>query len=228
MRRPLTPSSRPSRSACRMDRRAASPSRMSIGSPISWRCICARSLASRPAIASRIQMPNCLAYPIAVFGVLKAGLVMVNTNPLYTPPEMVHQFADSGAIGLIVIDLFATRSPRSLPKTAIQTVMVVTHCRSAAAVKRARRARRAEICEEDDPPITFAHVTFRAGAGRRARDRIATGADPQGLRARARPRQHRRAAIHRRHHRRREGRRRSRTAISSPTSSRASRCGSRC
>ena len=49
-----------------------------------------------------IQMPNCLAYPIAVFGILKAGLVMVNTNPLYTTAEMVHQFTDSGAAGLIV------------------------------------------------------------------------------------------------------------------------------
>ena len=54
-----------------------------------------------------IQMPNCLAYPVVVFGALKAGLVMVNTNPLYTPPEMAHQFADSGAAGLVTIDLFA-------------------------------------------------------------------------------------------------------------------------
>src|SRR5215213_9708483 len=56
-----------------------------------------------------LQMPNCLAYPIAVFGCLKAGLVMVNTNPLYTPVEMTHQFADSGAVGLIAIDIFAKK-----------------------------------------------------------------------------------------------------------------------
>ena len=48
-----------------------------------------------------LLMPNCLAYPIAVFGCLKAGLVMVNTNPLYTVPVMVHQFNDSGAVGLV-------------------------------------------------------------------------------------------------------------------------------
>jgi non-ribosomal peptide synthetase component F len=48
-----------------------------------------------------IQMPNCLAYPVVVFGALKAGLVMVNTNPLYTPPEMAHQFTDSGSVGLV-------------------------------------------------------------------------------------------------------------------------------
>jgi long-chain acyl-CoA synthetase len=39
-----------------------------------------------------VQMPNCLAYPIVAFGVFKAGLVLVNTNPLYTAPEMIHQF----------------------------------------------------------------------------------------------------------------------------------------
>src|SRR5262245_56845476 len=63
-----------------------------------------------------LQMPNCLAYPVAVFGILKAGLVMVNTNPLYTVPEMVHQFADSGAVGLVAIDLFAPKVQEALPK----------------------------------------------------------------------------------------------------------------
>src|SRR5829696_5119548 len=72
-----------------------------------------------------IQMPNCLAYPIAVFGTLKAGLVMANTNPLYTTAEMVHQFTDSGAVGLIAIDLFATKVAEVLPKTSIRTVVVV-------------------------------------------------------------------------------------------------------
>ena len=49
----------------------------------------------KPGDRVAIQMPNCLAYPIAVFGTLKAGLVMANTNPLYTTAEMVHQFTDS-------------------------------------------------------------------------------------------------------------------------------------
>ena len=71
-------------------------------------------------------MPNCLPYPIVVFAALKAGLVMVNTNPLYTPPEMAHQFADSGSVGLITIDLFAEKVREVLPKTAIRTVVVVT------------------------------------------------------------------------------------------------------
>src|SRR6187549_1641462 len=72
-----------------------------------------------------IQMPNCLAYPIVVFGTLKAGLVMANTNPLYTTAEMSHQFSDSGAVGLVVIDLFAPKVAEVLPKTSIKTVIVV-------------------------------------------------------------------------------------------------------
>jgi long-chain acyl-CoA synthetase len=72
-----------------------------------------------------VQMPNCLAYPIVAFGVLKAGLVLVNTNPLYTATEMIHQFKDSGAKALVVIDMFADRLPDVLPKTAIETVVTV-------------------------------------------------------------------------------------------------------
>lgn len=72
-----------------------------------------------------VQMPNCLAYPIVAFGVFKAGLVLVNTNPLYTPSEMIRQFADSGAKALVVIDMFADRLPEVLAKTQIETVVTV-------------------------------------------------------------------------------------------------------
>jgi long-chain acyl-CoA synthetase len=71
-------------------------------------------------------MPNCLAYPIAVFGCLKAGLVMVNTNPLYTVTEMAHQFADSGAVGLVAIDVFANKVAEALPTTSIKTTVLVS------------------------------------------------------------------------------------------------------
>jgi len=53
-----------------------------------------------------IMMPNCLQYPVAIFGVLRAGLVVVNTNPMYTPRELKHQLADSGASVLLVMDNF--------------------------------------------------------------------------------------------------------------------------
>ena len=72
-----------------------------------------------------VQMPNCLSYPIVAFGIFKAGLVLVNTNPLYTPSEMIHQFSDSGAKALVTIDMFADRLPKVLPSTSIKSVVTV-------------------------------------------------------------------------------------------------------
>ena len=53
-----------------------------------------------------IMMPNCLQYPIATFGILRAGLTVVNTNPMYTARELKHQLVDSGATVLFVLDNF--------------------------------------------------------------------------------------------------------------------------
>jgi long-chain acyl-CoA synthetase len=72
-----------------------------------------------------VQMPNCLSYPIVAFGIMKAGCVLVNTNPLYTASEMVHQFSDSQAKVLVIIDMFADRLPEVLQKTNIETVITV-------------------------------------------------------------------------------------------------------
>ena len=72
-----------------------------------------------------VQMPNSLSYAVAAFGVFKAGCVLVNTNPLYTAPEMIHQFSDSGAKVLVVSDMFADRLPEVLDKTDINTVVTV-------------------------------------------------------------------------------------------------------
>jgi long-chain acyl-CoA synthetase len=72
-----------------------------------------------------VQMPNALGYPVVAFGVLKAGCVLVNTNPLYTAPEMTHQFADAGARALVIIDMFADRLAAVLPRTSIEHVVTV-------------------------------------------------------------------------------------------------------
>jgi long-chain acyl-CoA synthetase len=124
-----------------------------------------------------IQMPNCLAYPIAVFGTLKAGLVMANTNPLYTTTEMVHQFTDSGAVGLIAIDLFATKVAEVLPKTSIRTVVVVRIADLLPPLKRLIIGAVQKYVKKMVPPITFAHTTMASALAAGA-DRIASGADP--------------------------------------------------
>jgi long-chain acyl-CoA synthetase len=107
-----------------------------------------------------LQMPNCLAYPIAVFGCLKAGLVMVNTNPLYTPAEMTHQFNDSGATGLIAIDVFAAKVAEVLPKTRIRHVVMVSVPDLLPPLKRLIVRSVQKYVKKMIPPATFAHVTF--------------------------------------------------------------------
>ncbi len=71
-----------------------------------------------------IQMPNTLAYPVVLLGVLKAGCVAVNTNPLYTAREMAHQFKDSGAKAVVIVDLFADKLEEALPQTDIAHVVI--------------------------------------------------------------------------------------------------------
>ena len=124
-----------------------------------------------------VQMPNCLAYPVVVFGALKAGLVMVNTNPLYTAPEMEHQFADAGATGLVVIDLFADKVAKVLPKLSIRTVVVVTIADLLPWLTRTVVRAVQRYVKKQVPPITFAHTTFdRALAQGGAK--LRSGADP--------------------------------------------------
>ncbi|AYF87859.1 long-chain-fatty-acid--CoA ligase FadD2 [Pseudomonas sp. JS3066] len=67
-----------------------------------------------------VQMPNVLQYPIAVFGALRAGLIVVNTNPLYTAREMRHQFKDAGVRALVYINLFGKLVEEVLPDTEIE------------------------------------------------------------------------------------------------------------
>ena len=71
-----------------------------------------------------LQMPNLLQYPVALFGALRAGLVVVNTNPLYTPREMKHQFKDSGAIAIVIVANFAHNLEKIIKETDIKTVII--------------------------------------------------------------------------------------------------------
>ena len=73
-----------------------------------------------------IMMPNLLQYPIAVFGILQAGGVVVNVNPLYTPRELAHQLKDSGATAIVVLENFAHTLEKALSQTAIKQVIVAT------------------------------------------------------------------------------------------------------
>ncbi|SFH39575.1 AMP-binding protein [Modicisalibacter xianhensis] len=71
-----------------------------------------------------IQLPNLLQFPIAVFGALRAGLVIVNTNPLYTEREMQHQFSDSGAKAILILANMADKLERVIARTKIRHVLI--------------------------------------------------------------------------------------------------------
>ena len=71
-----------------------------------------------------IMLPNVLQYPIAMFGALRAGLTVVNTNPLYTAPELEHQLNDAGASAVLVLENFAHILQEVLPRTKVKQVIV--------------------------------------------------------------------------------------------------------
>jgi long-chain acyl-CoA synthetase len=71
-----------------------------------------------------LMMPNVLQYPVALFGVLRTGLVVVNVNPLYTPRELEHQLLDSGAKAIVILENFAHTLEQVIAKTQVKSVVV--------------------------------------------------------------------------------------------------------
>ena len=78
----------------------------------------------KPGDRIAVQLPNVLQYPVAVFGAMRAGLIVVNTNPLYTTREMEHQFNDSGAKALVCLANMAHLAEKVVPKTQVKHVIV--------------------------------------------------------------------------------------------------------
>ncbi|HTN31944.1 MAG TPA: AMP-binding protein, partial [Pseudomonas sp.] len=78
----------------------------------------------QPGDRIAVQLPNVLQYPVVVFGAMRAGLIVVNTNPLYTAREMEHQFNDSGAKALVCLANMAHLAEEVLPKTGVKRVIV--------------------------------------------------------------------------------------------------------
>ena len=73
-----------------------------------------------------VMMPNVLQYPVAVFGILQAGCVVVNVNPLYTPRELEHQLKDAGVSTIVVLENFANTLELVLPRTPVKNVVVAS------------------------------------------------------------------------------------------------------
>jgi long-chain acyl-CoA synthetase len=73
-----------------------------------------------------LMMPNVLQYPVALFGVLRAGMVVVNVNPLYTPRELEHQLNDSGAKAIVILENFAHTLEQVIARTPVKQVVVAS------------------------------------------------------------------------------------------------------
>src|SRR5687768_8607125 len=71
-----------------------------------------------------VMMPNCLQYPIAVCAILRAGLILVNVNPLYTPRELEHQLKDSGSKAIVIMENFGNTLQQCIGATPVKHVVL--------------------------------------------------------------------------------------------------------
>ena len=83
-----------------------------------------KSLKLKAGDRIAIQLPNLIQYPVAVIAAMKLGLVVVNTNPMYSARELVHQLSDSGVKVVIVLDQFYETLSKALPQTEVENVIV--------------------------------------------------------------------------------------------------------
>ena len=112
------------------------PAYSSFGKVLSWAELDRQSAAFAAFLATEwrlgkgdrlaIMLPNLLQYPIALFGALRAGLTVVNVNPLYTARELQHQLKDSGASAIVVLENFAATLAEAVGKTRVEHVIVTS------------------------------------------------------------------------------------------------------
>lgn len=115
-------------------RHAQRPAYSSFGTTLTWVELDRRSAAFAAFLANEwklgkgdrlaIMLPNLLQYPIALFGALRAGLTVVNVNPLYTARELQHQLEDSGATSIVVLENFAATLQEAIGRTPVKNVIV--------------------------------------------------------------------------------------------------------
>ena len=119
-----------------------------------------------------IMLPNVLQYPIALFGALRAGLTVVNTNPLYTAPELEHQLTDSGATAIVILENFAHVLQEVIAHTPGQA-RARHRRRRAAGVPEVRRSSTSSCATCASRCQPWQHATARSSFKRRAEGRRA-------------------------------------------------------
>ena len=147
-----------------------------------------------------IMMPNILQYPVALAGALRAGYVVVNVNPLYTPRELEHQMKDSGAEAIVILENFAATLQQVIGRTVDPARDRDVARRAARLPEGGGRELRGAAREAHGAAVLAA----RAPAFPR---RPRAGRGPRPRAGRSGPRRHRVPAVHGRHDGRRQGRR---------------------
>ncbi|MFN3661182.1 AMP-binding protein [Yoonia sp.] len=105
-----------------------------------------------------VQVPNCLAYPVAAMAVFKAGCVLVNVNPLYTAEEMAKQFADAEPTAVIVVDMFADKLAEAMKTCPVKHVVVTKVAEFLPALPRMIVGLVQKHWDKSVQPITIPHI----------------------------------------------------------------------
>ncbi len=130
-----------------------------------------------------LQTPNCLAFPVAALGILKAGCVLVNTNPLYTADEMERQFADAGISAIVIVDMFADKLADVASRMPLKHIIVssVSEFMPRAVGGVIRLVQR--FWDRSLPPVTIPHERFAAALREGGEIRKARGVTVSGYTA---------------------------------------------
>jgi len=132
-----------------------------------------------------VQMPNCLSFPVAVFGILKAGCVLVNVNPLYTAEEMERQFTDAEPHALIIVDMFADKIPAAIRGHPIPNVIVTRIAEFFPAMPRGIVGLVQKYWDQSVKPVEVAHLrlpeALDAGRSHIAKDHVEVDAYHQPI-----------------------------------------------
>ncbi len=134
----------------------------------------------KPGDRIAVQLPNILQYPVVVFGAMRAGLIVVNTNPLYTAREMEHQFNDSGAKALICLANMAHLAEEVLPKTGVKHVVVTEVGDLLPTFKRLLVNAVIKHVKKMVPPFSLPQAVKLNDALAKGRGRAVNEASPQG------------------------------------------------
>ncbi|NVJ98261.1 MAG: long-chain fatty acid--CoA ligase [Alphaproteobacteria bacterium] len=140
-------------------------------------------LGLRPGDVVAIQSPNTLAYPVLAFGIMKAGLVITNVNPLYTPDETNHQLKDSKAKVWFVIDVFGDRVAQSIAGTSVERIYPISLVDFFPGMKRHLLHFALRYIKKAVPDFGAEKAGSVHGVIRKGRKHVAAGADIAAYRA---------------------------------------------